>query len=131
MKTQLFILFYVIQLLVALPYFTTCKNINFITITIFLLHHMIDVYGYFGIFINETIIETKFHVFMIFVILLHWYFNNYQCEITKKLNQLCDRDHNAWEYNIVGIISKHIGIYYLHSYLLIGILIYDLNIIYL
>jgi hypothetical protein len=130
MKTQLFILFYVIQLLVALPYFTTCKNINFITVTIFLLHHMIDVYGYFGIFINETINETKFHVLMILVILLHWYFNNYQCEITKKLNQLCDRDHNEWEYNIVGIISKHTGIYYLHSYLLIGILIYDLNIIF-
>jgi hypothetical protein len=131
MKTQLFLLFYVIQLLVALPYFTTCKNINFITVSIFLLHHIIDVYGYFGIFINETIVETEFHVLMILVILLHWYFNNYQCAITRKLNQLCERDHNSWEYNIVGIISTHTGIHYLHTYLLIGILIYDLNIIYI
>jgi hypothetical protein len=62
---------------------------------------------------------------MILVVLAHWYTNNYRCEITIKLNELCNRDPNEWEYNIVGIISEYTGIYYLHSYLLVGLLIYD------
>ena len=125
MNIKLFLFFYVLQLLIALPHFKTCNNINISTISIFLLHHIIDVYGYFGIFVNESLFDYQFHLFMILVVLAHWYTNNYRCEITIKLNELCNRDPNEWEYNIVGIISEYTGIYYLHSYLLVGLLIYD------
>lgn len=125
MNIKLFIFFYVLQLLIAYPHFRTCKNINLSTVSIFLLHHVIDVYGYFGIFINESLFDYEFHFFMILVVMAHWYTNNYKCEITTKLNELCERDPNEWEYNIVSIISESTGIYYLHSYLLLGLLIYD------
>jgi hypothetical protein len=130
MNIKLFLLFYLFQILIAIPYFKTCVNINLITISIFLLHHVIDVYGYFGIFINETLFDYQLHTIAIISILVHWYLNDYRCEVTKKLNELCERDPNAWEYNIVGIISQSTGIYYLHSILLIGLLIYDINKIY-
>jgi hypothetical protein len=63
---------------------------------------------------------------MIFVILAHWYTNNYRCEVTKKLNELCERDPNEWEHNLVGKIADYTGIYYLHTYLLFGLIIYDI-----
>lgn len=126
MNIKPFIFFYILQLLIALPHFKKCNNINLITISIFLLHHVIDVYGFFGIFVNETVFEYKFHLFMILVVLTHWYTNNYKCEVTRKLNELCERDPNEWEYNLVGKIVDHTGIYYLHTYLLLGLIIYDI-----
>jgi hypothetical protein len=125
MNIKLFIVFYALQLLYAIPHFNTCKNITFTTVSIFLLHHVIDVYGYFGIFINETLFDYELHLFMILVVMAHWYTNNYRCEITIKLNELCDRDKNIWEHNIVGYLAETTGIYYLHTYLLLGLLAYD------
>lgn len=130
MNIKLFLFFYLFQILISIPYFKTCKNINITTTLIFLVHHIIDVYGYFGIFINETLFDYQFHLMAIIIILVHWYLNNYRCEVTLKLNELCERDKNAWEYNIVGIISQTTGIYYLHSILLVGLLVYDINKIY-
>jgi hypothetical protein len=130
MNIKLFLLFYIFQILLAIPYFQTCANINLTTILIFLIHHVIDVYGYFGIFVNETLFDYQLHLFAIIIVLTHWFTNNYKCEVTIKLNELCERDTNAWEYNIVGIISENTGIYYLHSYLLLGLLIYDIHKIY-
>ena len=127
MNIKFFIFFYILQICIALPYFKTCNNINFITLSIFLLHHIVDVYGYFGVFINETIFEYQLHLFMTLLILLHWYTNNYKCNITVKLNELCNRDLDTWEYNIVGLISQSTGIYYLHTYILIGIILYNLT----
>ena len=127
-KTLLF--FYLLQIFIALPYFKSCNNINFSTVSIFLLHHIIDVYGYFGIFINETIFEYQFHLFMILLILLHWYTNSYTCAVTVKLNELCNRDLDTWEFNIVGILSEYTNIYYLHTYILIALVLYDINKIY-
>jgi hypothetical protein len=130
MNIKFFIFFYILQICIALPYFKTCNNINFITLSIFLLHHIVDVYGYFGVFINETIFEYQLHLFMTLLILLHWYTNNYKCYVTVKLNELCKRDLNTWEYNIVGLISTYTNIYYLHSYILIAIILYDITKIY-
>jgi hypothetical protein len=130
MNIKTFLFFYLLQICITLPNFKSCNNINFITVSIFLLHHMVDVYGYFGIFINETLFDYQFHLVMILLILLHWYTNNYSCTVTVKLNELCNRDLNTWEYNIVGLLSEYTNIYYLHTYILIGLVLYDLIKIY-
>jgi hypothetical protein len=125
MKLLIFLFFYLLQILIAYPHFSTCKNINLATTLIFLLHHVIDVYGFFGIFINESLVEYIIHFCMIILVMTHWYFNNYYCEVTRKLNELCERDQDEWEFNIVGKLVDFTGIFYLHTYLLSGILIYD------
>jgi hypothetical protein len=125
MKLQIFLFFYLLQIYIAYPHFITCKNINLLSISIFLIHNVIDVYGFFGPFINETLFEYQFHAIMIIAVMLHWYSNNYHCQITRKLNEICERKPDEWEYNITGIIADYTGIYYIHSYLLIGLLIYD------
>jgi hypothetical protein len=125
MKLQVLLFFYLLQIYIAYPHFRTCKNINLLSISIFLLHNVTDVYIFYGLFINESLIEYVFHMCMIIIVMLHWYYNNYQCEITKKLNEICERNPNEWEYNIIGIIAEYTDIYYLHTYLLFGLLIYD------
>lgn len=127
MKLTLFIFIYTIQIILAsLQYLKTCKNKNLLSYLILVLHHILDVYVFFGIFISETYIENMINLIVIILIILHWLTNNYTCFLTVYLNRICKEDDNTWLYSLMYQLHKITDIYYLHSYWILGVIIYYL-----
>ncbi len=103
-----------------------CKNINLLKIMIYILHHLLDVYVFFGFLINETKKEFITHLLLIIGLLIHWFTNNYDCILTTYLNNLCGFNKKEWFQSIMFRIYKFTNIYYIHSYWLFGLILYDL-----
>lgn len=126
MNIKIYSLLLVIQILISFRHLKTCKNINIYKFMIYTLHHLLDVYIFFGFFINETKNEHIFHLLLIMSILLHWFTNNYDCALTTYFNELCGFDKKLWFQSIMYKIYKLTNIYYIHSYWILGIIIYNL-----
>jgi len=129
MNIKLFGLIYIIQLLLSIHKFVLCDNINIYSIFIFLLHHLIDVYAFFGFLVIETNQERKIHLLVISGVILHWLTNNYECILTTHLNEICSIDRKIYFPDIITLIRSISGFTYLHLYWLIILIIYDWNLI--
>jgi len=127
MNIKLFGILYIIQVLFSINDFKTCGNINLYSIFIFLFHHLIDVYAFFGILFIESKEEKKLHLLVIAGVIVHWLTNNYECILTTHLNEICNVDRKTYFPDIVTSIRAVTGITYLHLYWLVIVIIYDLN----
>ena len=126
MNLKIYSLLLVLQLLISSTHFKTCNNINLYKLMIFILHHLLDIYVFFGFLINETKNDYILHLFTIMSILIHWFTNNYDCALTVHLYELCGFDKKLWFQSIVYKIYKLTNIYYIHSFWILGLIIYDL-----
>jgi len=123
MKYELLLLIFLIQFsLASLDFLRNCQNKNLFNYSILLLHHLLDVYVFFGIFVTETRNERIIHLITILLIMIHWFTNNYECWLTTYLNELCNEPKNKWLYSLSYLGHKLSGLYYFHSYL-IGLII--------
>jgi hypothetical protein len=127
MNYQLFILIFIIQFILAsMDFFKNCQKKNLYNYLILFLHHLLDVYVFFGIFLTENKNEKLLHLLTIVLILIHWFSNNYECWLTTYLNDLCLEPRNKWLYSLAFITHKISGLYYLHSYWIILVIIKNL-----
>jgi hypothetical protein len=126
MNLQIYIIILVLQIILSINHFKMCKNINLLKIMIYILHHLLDVYVFFGFLINETKKEFITHLLLIIGLLIHWFTNNYDCILTTYLNNLCGFNKKEWFQSIMFRIYKFTNIYYIHSYWLFGLILYDL-----
>ena len=78
----------------------------------------------FGVFESGIDRLSLFEFLVISLIILHWFTNNYNCFLTVYLNRICDEDENTWLYSLMYQLHKITDIYYLHSYWIIGVVIY-------
>jgi len=84
-----------VQLAVTYPHFArTCTSAN--AIAVYLLHHMLDVYVFWGPFVLTTRAEFGIHLLTICGIALHWITNNYECVLTTAMNEMCGYPRNQW-----------------------------------
>ena len=118
---------FIIQIFIASgKYIETCKNKSFYNYSILFLHHLLDVLVFFGGFYTENKEESLFHLILISLIMIHWFTNNYRCELTVYLNNLCNENEDSWLYSIVYLLHKFTNIYYLHTFWIICVIFYNL-----
>lgn len=117
MNLILFTLIYLIQILFALKnYQTNCKNKTLYKNSIFLFHHLFDVYVFFGLTFLTSVTEKRIYLITLILLILHWFTNNYQCFLTVHLNQLCQIPEESWLDSLVTEIYKKTNLYYLHTF---------------
>ena len=127
MKWNKLMIIFIIQIFIAsLRYMKTCKCKNVYNFIILFLHHLLDVLVFFGIFFIENKTENMYHLILISLIMLHWFTNNYRCELTVYLNNLCKEDEDTWLYSIVYHLHKYTNIYYLHTFWIVFLIFYNL-----
>ena len=108
----------------------TCNHIDLYKIIIFTLHHLLNTFVFFGFLINETRRDYIIHLLIIISILVHWLTNNYDCVLTIHLNKLCGFNKKLWFQSVVYKIYELTDIYYIHTYWIIGLIIFDIFKIY-
>ncbi len=126
MNVKLYLFIFIFQLFMTIKHFIKCKDINIFKTLVFLAHHLLDVYVFFGFLVNETKNEILFHLILLISLLIHWFTNNYNCILTTYLNDLCKFNKNDWFYSLIFIIYKLTDIYYIHSYWLFTVILYDI-----
>lgn len=84
-----------VQLVVTYPYFArTCASEN--TVFLYVLHHILDVYVFWGPFVLTTPVEFAIHALVIVGIAIHWITNNYECILTTLMNEQCGYPRKQW-----------------------------------
>ena len=89
------------------------------------LHHLIDIYIYFGGFLFNPFI----HLITVIVTLIHWILNDNKCAFTQLTNTICYPEYSGYKgFNdfsrMSGLQDKYPNISY---YYLGGVILYDLN----
>ena len=132
MNYNFFIIISILQLYLAIEDFNiNCKNKNIFNYFILILHHLFDVYVFFGIFMVQNDYEQKIHFFTILFVLLLWIINNYKCFLTEYLNKLCLINPNQWLFSLMYQLYKITNFYYIHSFWIIIIILININKYYL
>lgn len=127
MKYELFLLIFLIQLqLASIDFLRNCKKPNLYNYLILVLHHLLDVYVFFGIFVTESRI---IHLITILLIMIHWFTNNYECWLTTYLNELCQEPRDKWLYSLPYLGHKISGLYYFHSYWIILVIMKNIELL--
>lgn len=84
-----------LQLLLTYPRFSqTCRNP--VAYPVYLLHHLLDIYVFWGPFVLVTRTEFILHLLTIVAIAIHWITNNYECVLTTTMNDLCGYPRTQW-----------------------------------
>ena len=111
------------QLIVTLPRLhATCQGLDIWRFFIYISHHFLDVYVFWGFLFLQTRTEFLTHAVVIVLVAIHWFTNNYECILTTYLNDLCGYDHKAW---LDSIVSR-IGTGYIHTWWVLVHAIYDI-----
>ncbi len=126
----IFIILLITQMILAYKKFlTTCKaKNNILPNLVFVGHHLLDVYVFFGILLNSLKYNKYIHSVTIILILIHWVTNNYECILTTYLNELCGYSRDQWFDNLINRSNLHKHFYYIHSYWILIALIINSNI---
>lgn len=130
MKYNLLLIIFIIQFILASNEFlNNCKKPNLYNYMILFIHHLLDIYVFFGIFALENDNERILHLITILLIMIHWFTNNYECWLTTYLNELCQESRDKWLYSLVYFGYKLSGIYYFHSYWLVLIILKNIELL--
>jgi hypothetical protein len=124
MRIVLFLILYIAQLSVSYKNFIPCANVH--STIIYLLHHMLDVYIFFGPLFIENTTESLIHIITTLLIIIHWFTNNYECILTTYLNELCGWERNRWLDSITLILQKQSKQYYYHSFHAFLVILFDI-----
>ena len=121
-KYQLFIFLTTVQYIIDIHMFP-CDNLK--SKVLLYLHHLIDIYVYFGGFLFDPVI----HLIVVIITLLHWITNDNKCIFTELTNKECYPDYQGYKgFNdfsrMLGLQDNYPNISY---YYIIFVIIYDLK----
>lgn len=124
MVIWIYLLLIVIQIGLTYPSFSaTCSSANGLGGIVYLLHHLLDVYVFWGFLFLTTRREHLIHLLIIIGVAVHWLTNNYECVATTYMNELCGYKRDQWLDSIVNRIRPF---YYTHIIWLIVLFCYDI-----
>lgn len=124
MRIFLFLILYLAQICISYKNFIPCANVH--STTVYLFHHLLDVYVFFGPLFIETTTESVIHIITTLLIIVHWFTNNYQCILTTYLNELCGWESDRWLDSITLILQKQSQQYYYHSFHAFLVILFDI-----
>ena len=91
---------------------------------VLLFHHIGSAYIYFGSILFGF---YKFHILVCLFVLVMWIKSKFNCVITEMYNKMININPNDKLKDITYYISKITEIQYLHIFVLIGVLFYDVD----
>lgn len=113
----------ILQLAVTSPRFaTTCNDTSGFGSGVYLIHHLLDVYVFWGFLFLTTPVEHAIHAWVLLGIAIHWLTNNYECILTTEMNRLCGYPRTQWLDSIVDRIRPT---YYTHMVWIVLAFVYD------
>ena len=111
-----------IQVIMTLPRLNaTCQELDALRFFVYIIHHFLDVYVFWGFLFLQTPAEFFVHEIVILLVAVHWFTNNYECILTTYLNGLCGYPHKAW---LDSIVSR-LGSGYIHTWWILAHAVYD------
>jgi hypothetical protein len=113
-----------LQLAITYPRFSQTCNSS-IGYPVYLLHHFLDVFVFWGFLFMTTKAEFRIHLVVITLIVIHWFTNNYECILTTEMNRMCGYPRKQWLDSIVDRIRPT---YYTHTVWVVLVGIYDIMI---
>lgn len=112
-----------LQIALTYPRFSlTCLDDSGLGITVYVLHHFLDVFVFWSFLFLTTRREHLIHLLVILGVALHWATNNYECIATTYMNELCGYRRNQWLDSIVNRIRPF---YYTHIVWLLALATQD------
>lgn len=113
-----------LQLALTYPSFSdTCSTANGLGGMLYVSHHILDVYVFWGVLFLTTRREHLVHLLVLCVVALHWLTNNYECILTTYMNEVCGYSRDKWLDSIVNRIRPF---YYTHIVWLLAVASYDM-----
>ena len=107
MRLHIFLLFLALQLLITWPQFAkTCPARVNIYILHF-LHHVLDVFNWWGpLFFFTRPIEYFVHFVVIVFIGIHWLTNDNICEVSRIVNKACGYEPKKWLESLKSLLFE-------------------------
>ena len=97
MNIPSFLLTYALQILVTAPRFlTSCTPLGPEAILVYLAHHAIDVYIFWGPLFLQSREEFVTYIVLTLLVGAHWFLNNNRCSATVLMNHLCGYPEADW-----------------------------------
>ena len=97
MNISVFSVIYLAQVIVTFPNFrNTCERLNFERLSLYFIHHILDVFLFWSFLFLTTRKEYIVHLITMVVVALHWITNNNNCIATEYMNKLCGYNQNQW-----------------------------------
>ena len=89
-------------------------------------HHLLDVFTFWGPLFLETKMEYQIHFLILIGLLMHWFTNDYKCILTEWLNEDCGYPKNQWFNSLANLLPLEKVFYYYHIVWILALLIYDI-----
>jgi hypothetical protein len=100
MHWERFVFVYLLQIAASAPtFFSTCaaeQRFNASTLALYFIHHLTDVFLFWGVFFVSTRTEALLHLLFILITGTHWFLNGNRCIATEALNARCGYPRDAW-----------------------------------
>jgi hypothetical protein len=92
-----FVVLYILQIALSAPaFFGTCASLDPLNITVYFLHHLSDIFLFWGALLVTTPTEIMIHLAFIAGILIHWLMFGNRCIVSVWQNRRCGYDDNKW-----------------------------------
>jgi hypothetical protein len=85
---------YAAQIALTLPGY--CAKSSPVGLTVYLVHHAIDIFLFWGFLFLRTAAEFAAHIGLVVGVVAHWFINGNQCALTEYMNSLCGKPVTEW-----------------------------------
>lgn len=97
MRWIVFVAIYLLQISLTFEKFwKRCPEMDWKRMVVYFTHHLLDVFLFWGFAFLTLQGEYIAHIFAVFIVLVHWIYNNNKCIATEYLNELCGWDRDRW-----------------------------------
>lgn len=97
MNYAIFLIVYGIQIAVTLPRFwRTCTDPTPFALLLYFLHHVGDVFLFWGPLFLRTPAEYGAHIAYALIVMVHWFLYGNRCFLTVVMNRRCGYDEDYW-----------------------------------
>jgi hypothetical protein len=131
MRWFVFFLVVGIQITLTLPRFLeTCESKTTYTWSLYVFHHLFDVFLFWSFLFLTTKFEFGLHFLMLIGVVIHWFTYDNKCIITVLMNRECGYPEDQWLdslKNMLGLRNVNEYFHFIWMFLLAGQDIYKLK----
>lgn len=97
MNLKIYFLILIFQLAITFPnFYKTCQKLDAERLVIYILHHLSDIFVFWGPLFLETRQEFLIHMLFAVGVATHWATYKNRCIATVYMNRLCGYDEDMW-----------------------------------
>jgi hypothetical protein len=131
MRWIIFFIVFLLQITLTLRKFIdTCESKTLYTWTIYILHHILDVFLFWSFLFLTTKFEFGLHLLILVGVVIHWFTYDNKCIITVLMNRECGYPDDMWLdsiKNMLGLRNINEYFHFIWMFLLAAQDIYRIN----